>query len=294
VATRGRAAVAGRSGRARKAATTLAGKGGRAARRVVSTVRAAGKAVKATVRAVREPRPPAEPIAPPVPQLAGALSEEERIESAKYLPAAVRPRLFEEERFVFPSTYGVNRVRLLVKDPEWLFAHWDVSTRTLADVRSELGDRAAALSRLTLRVTDTMAGSVQVILLPDDARAWYVRADVGPRSYRAEVGLTLPSGHFRSLAQSNTVITPAGAPAGEVSTRTARYRRTGPVTPVPAGAAPSGVKAAAARTPPAGARRATAGPKDLHVEAQGGASDRFGGAAGDRTDKGGASDRFRR
>src|SRR3989442_913478 len=47
----------------------------------------------------------------------GALSEEEQIGSAKYLPRELPPRVFEEERFIFPETYGVNRVRLLVKDP---------------------------------------------------------------------------------------------------------------------------------------------------------------------------------
>ena len=45
-----------------------------------------------------------------------SLSEEEQIGSAKYLPRELPPRVFEEERFIFPETYGVNRVRLLVRD----------------------------------------------------------------------------------------------------------------------------------------------------------------------------------
>ncbi len=52
----------------------------------------------------------------PRPLVAPSSSEEELIESAKYAAPAAR-RVFEEERFVFPETYGENRVRLLVKDP---------------------------------------------------------------------------------------------------------------------------------------------------------------------------------
>src|SRR6185503_8592639 len=75
------------------------------------------------------------------------LSEEETIESSKYVPA--RPaRLFEEERFIFPQSYGVNRARLLVKDPDWLFAYWDVYPRTLDELRASLGERVVALSRI--------------------------------------------------------------------------------------------------------------------------------------------------
>ncbi|HLA77789.1 MAG TPA: DUF4912 domain-containing protein [Vicinamibacteria bacterium] len=141
------------------------------------------------------------------------LSEEEQIEAAKYLPRELPARLFEEERFIFPSSYGVTRLRLLVKDPYWLFAHWDVAPEVWSGLRRELGERAAALSRLTLRVADAQNGGGPVILLPEGARSWYIRADAFPRSYRAELGLTLPSGEFRRLAVSNLAATPRVGPS---------------------------------------------------------------------------------
>jgi hypothetical protein len=166
-------------------------------------------------------------------------SEEERIESAKYAGPASR-RVFEEERFVFPETYGVNRVRLLVKDPEWLFAHWDVNPETLASLGVELGSRAVELSKLTLKVFDPANGGASVILLPAGARSWYLRADSRRRAYRAELGVTLPSGEFRVLAESNTVVAPRVGPSHERASRVLPYRlgRT-----LPAGA---GLDAAAA------------------------------------------------
>jgi hypothetical protein len=162
-------------------------------------------------------------VAPEAPPAEPVLSDEERIESAKYLPAS-QPRVFEEERFLFPESYGENRLRLHVKDPEWLFAHWDVDPAELATLRDEVGERAMALSRVTLRVVDTGNGGASVILLPPGARSWYVRTAQGRRSYRAELGVTLPSGEFRRLAESNTVVAPRGAPSARRASEKRSYR----------------------------------------------------------------------
>jgi hypothetical protein len=174
----------------------------------------------ATARPVAK-KAPAAPAEPPRPD--ASLSEEQRIESAKYLSRPQPKRVFEEERFLFPESYGTDRVRLLVKDPEWLFAYWDLSRRSIDSLRKELGERGVALTRLTLRITDPGNGGASVILLPYGARAWYVRADTLPRSYRAQIGWTLPSGQFRVLAESNVVTTPRSGPSSDIARRRVRY-----------------------------------------------------------------------
>lgn len=152
------------------------------------------------------------------------LTDEEQIESSKYLPRQAAKRLFEEERFVFPQSYGRDRVRLLVKDPEWLFAHWDLDRGSVSGLSREVGERAVALSKLTLRICDPDNGGMSVVLLPPGVRSWYVRADSTSRAYRAELGLTLPSGEFRSMAESNTVVTPRVGPSSERASRVRGYR----------------------------------------------------------------------
>ncbi|HET7292146.1 MAG TPA: DUF4912 domain-containing protein [Vicinamibacteria bacterium] len=172
------------------------------------------------------------PAAPAVP----VLTDEERIEDAKYQPRTAPKRVFEEERFVFPESYGVTRIRLLVKDPEWIFVHWDVDPKTLADLRAELGERTMALTRLTLRVKDAEHGGGQTILLPPGSRSWYVRADPkAPRAYRAELGVTLPSGGFRALAESNTVVPPRVGPSPEVARSKKRFGRVASASKADAG-----------------------------------------------------------
>ena len=231
-------------------------------------------------RRVRRPKAPAAP-----PALGAApLSEEEQIGSAKYLPRELPPRVFEEERFVFPETYGTNRVRLLVKDPHWLFAHWDVDPRVREELRGEKGERIAALARLTLRLTNDKAGAATPIVLPEAARSWYLRAAPGHRAYRVELGLTLPSGEYRPIARSNAVSTPRVGPSPEKARRRASYRLAASVPSAASVPGPAGDAAAVA--PAAGAghpatSRASAGPEPGSVPESpsgpepGGASDIF-------------------
>jgi hypothetical protein len=129
-----------------------------------------------------------------------------------------------EQRFLFPRNYEVNRVRLVVRDPEWLFAYWDVNPRAFDGIRREMGERAMALSRLTLKVADPEGGPAQIILLPYGARSWYVRIDPGHTRYFAELGITLPSGQFRSLAQSNVVALPRVGPSPDPARRSLAFR----------------------------------------------------------------------
>src|SRR5258706_16248418 len=172
-----------------------------------------------TAEGRRTPPPPeaakkaarVKPVEPP-PDAPHSLNEEEQIESAKYLQPTTAARIFEEERFLFPETYGVDRVRLLVKDPEWLFAYWDVSPQAVSTLRRELGERGLALTRLTLRITDPGHGGTSIILLPYGARAWYVHADKAPRSFPALPGWALPSGVVRTLSEGKLLSPPRPGP----------------------------------------------------------------------------------
>jgi len=217
------------------------------------------------------------------------LSDEDQIRAAKYLPRELPKRLFEEERFLFPESYGQNRIRLLVRDPEWIFAYWDVKPESLEQLAKSLGERALALSRLTLRVVDPVSGGASDILLPPGARWWYVRTDAARRTYRAELGITLPSGQFRRLAESNTVVTPRVGPSAERARRRMSYRAAGELAPADAAAALQTEREADLAAEPWTAESvdgAAAPPGTKGRTPRGGASDAFR--------PGGASDVFRR
>lgn len=226
------------------------------------------------------------------------VGEQERVGAAKY---GARPsgRGFDEQRFLFPRNYEVNRVRLVVRDPEWLFAYWDVNPRAFEGIRREMGERAMALSRLTLKVSDPEGGPAQVILLPYGARSWYVRIDPGRPRYMAELGITLPSGQFRPLAQSNVVAMPRFGPSSQPAARSVPFREAWAAAgDLSAGVSEEGASgAASAWTDPGTSIRQGPLPEDI-----GGASDRLSAEMSDRHDResgrsesrGGASDIFRR
>ena len=222
-------------------------------------------------------------------QAAGAptltLTDEEQIESAKYLPRRSAARVFEEERFLFPQTYGVNRLRLLVKDPQWLFAYWDVDPRALETLRADLGERASALAQLTLRVFEDRNGGASTFLLPQDARTWYVPTRAAGRAYRAEVGVMLPSGEFRSLARSNSVVAPRGERSSQKAKRRVRYDRALPLAPGAALDRP-GDELSAADQPWEPPLDAGAGPEEERPRAS--------SRGGKTVERGGASDLHRR
>ncbi len=231
----GSARTSGAQGRTQASGTRRGGGTGRspagaqrqAATRQATPSRAGASAARrsaAAPSARREAAAP-DPVTPSAGSFTVALPprvhEEETIESSKYVARV--PRRFEEERFLVPQSYGVNKVRLLIRDPQWLFAHWDVDPRSFDELRQAVGERMLALARLTLRVHDALSGGASVVLLPIGSRSWYVRADATRRSYRAELGVTLPSGEFRLLAESNTVIMPRQSPSSERARQTQRY-----------------------------------------------------------------------
>jgi hypothetical protein len=185
------------------------------------------------------------------------------------------------------ETYGLNRVWLLVRDPEWIFAYWDVSPAAMKDLGRSLGERGLALSRLTLRVVDPVSGGSSDILLPPGARWWYIRTDSARRTYRAELGVTLPSGEFRRLAGSNTVVTPRVGPSPQRARRRMSYRD---ARELPLSAA----EAAGIAEKESGTSREPWEAESVDGAAAPTGSGRARGGASDAFRPGGASDTFRR
>lgn len=252
--------------------------------------RGAASARKGATRPRRQSQPPVPTTLEDLggPAAVPGLTEEDQIRLAKFLPRELPKRLFEEERFLFPETYGVNRIRLLVRDPEWIFAYWDVNPEGMRELARQIGERTLALSRLTLRVVDPVSGASTDILLPPGARWWYIRTDSARRTYRAELGVTMPSGEFRRIAESNTVVTPRVGPSSDRVRRRMHYADAWeiPLAEVEAAAA-ADERAGLARGPwaPGAVEGAEAPAETERSQDAGGASDAF---------RSGASDAFRR
>ncbi|OQZ02206.1 MAG: hypothetical protein B6D35_01650 [Candidatus Brocadia sp. UTAMX2] len=114
-----------------------------------------------------------------------------------------------------PEDYGDNRVVLMVRDTECLFAYWELRKEILDNILSTLGSMAHS-AKIVLRVYDVTdvlfngnnAHTYFDIEVTDGTRSWYIHTGKPNRSFYADIGFITPNGTFRLVARSNPVKTP--------------------------------------------------------------------------------------
>jgi len=126
-----------------------------------------------------------------------------------------------EEQFSIPTGYGEDRIVLMVKDPWWIFAYWEIQPKTERAARSQLLPEEIAGLQSVLRVYDVtgMDGSAQPahgafdIGLSGLATNWYIHTNAPHHAFVVEIGLLTSRGRFLPLARSNRVTTPRFGPS---------------------------------------------------------------------------------
>jgi hypothetical protein len=107
-----------------------------------------------------------------------------------------------------------DRLVVMVRDPYWLHATWDLTQRSVDRAQAAMGQRWHT-AQPTLRVFRIMdAGTSKHerdINIHGGVSNWYIDVTEPPCSFRMEIGYLSGDGMFYSLARSNSVQTP---PAG--------------------------------------------------------------------------------
>lgn len=114
---------------------------------------------------------------------------------------------------------------LLPRDPETLFAAWDLAPAAIEGLKARIGARAFAVSPFTLRLTPS-GGVPAVLHVGKKARSRYLKIQGAP-SYTAEIGFTTPTGAFELIARSAPCVVPMGPVRAEGAApprRTLSYR----------------------------------------------------------------------
>lgn len=110
------------------------------------------------------------------------------------------------------SAATVDRLVVMVRDPYWLHACWELSQRSIDRAQAALGRHwhgARPVLRV-LRLGDDGVGELERdIAIHGGVRNWYIDVQNPPGQYRMEIGYAAESGEFYCLARSNTVSTPA-------------------------------------------------------------------------------------
>jgi hypothetical protein len=108
-----------------------------------------------------------------------------------------------------------DRLVLLVRDPFWLHACWDVTRQSVQRARAAMAEHWHT-ARPVLRLLEVDSGTttssaervVRDIEVHGGVKNWYVDVMDPPKSYRVDLGYLSNSGRFYTLARSNAVKTP--------------------------------------------------------------------------------------
>ncbi len=145
--------------------------------------------------------------------------------SSAPVPVAEAPRPAEPIHKL-PDSYGLDRVVLLVRDPDWLYAYWDISGDTWAALIQRGVTHPGKGWQRILRIHDVTGvidgeGGTWVTDLEvgDVAREWYFRTPDPERAYVVEFGYRSPDGQWLLVARSNAVHVPRRQPSAQMDER---------------------------------------------------------------------------
>lgn len=116
-----------------------------------------------------------------------------------------------------PVGYGETKVVIMVRDPEWIFAYWEINDkiRIKHDLLRGRHDKTLALRIFDVtgvKFNGANANRFYDVIINDYAVSWYLRMPEVNRIWCVDLGYyDTQSGNFTTLARSNTVKTPPGA-----------------------------------------------------------------------------------
>ncbi|MCG8448454.1 MAG: DUF4912 domain-containing protein [Pirellulales bacterium] len=112
-----------------------------------------------------------------------------------------------------------DRLVVMVRDPYWLHAFWELSQRSVDRAQAALGQRWHS-ARPTLRVYSIKETGAEMlekdIVIHGGVSNWYVDVQEPPCNFRMEVGYLAEDETFYCLARSNTVQTPPASTSDAV------------------------------------------------------------------------------
>lgn len=118
-----------------------------------------------------------------------------------------------------PRSYGIDRLALMVRDPHWLYAYWEITATRMEDISARYGPKVWENSKPVLRVYDVTGIDFNGVnanryfdcSLGGNADDWYINVAEANRSFCVDLGRLFPDGSFITLLRSNIVTTPRDA-----------------------------------------------------------------------------------
>jgi len=187
--------------------------------------------VKSTVRpAKRAPEPPviatkpakrataAKKISVPSILLEGDAPSEPRLSGPgeRYAFSSAEPATSADAAEELPESYGTQRLLLVARDPNWLYAHWDLTGEQLRKY-----NQAAKDGHLIVRVFKGQPSGKPVLEqhVHPESRNWFLHVGHGGTKYVAQLGYVDRGHAWQTVATSAATFTPPDALSDDTSVR---------------------------------------------------------------------------
>jgi hypothetical protein len=156
----------------------------------------------------------------PQPQKAAArntsnMPAEDQAERSKYDVGVPTKDLSAKVPKDLPAGYGKDRIVVMVRDPYWLHAYWELTRQAVQRAEAALGQDwfgSKPILRLldvsTYDTTSTSESILRDVEIHGGCNNWYLEVGNPPKSFRVDIGYLSPRGRFYVLARSNVVTTP--------------------------------------------------------------------------------------
>ena len=118
---------------------------------------------------------------------------------------------------------GKDRLILMVRDPYWIHAHWDIMRHSVDRAKAALAENWHTVKPILrlLKLDDSGTTNNSEVIHRDieihgGVRNWYIDVETPPSRFKMLMGYLCANGRFYELARSNIVTTPA--PGGKEAT----------------------------------------------------------------------------
>ena len=127
-----------------------------------------------------------------------------------------------------PISYNQTRFVLMVRDPYWVYAYWDLSDEKQKEIElylREKNNKAKSVLRIyDITETDVRRDTARNyfdIEVPVDVGQWYVYLGLPDRKFIADFGFVDQEGDFYLFAWSNAITMPRDTPSSVVDAQCA-------------------------------------------------------------------------
>ncbi|MDG2380188.1 MAG: DUF4912 domain-containing protein [Pirellulaceae bacterium] len=139
--------------------------------------------------------------------------QQDKLKDISGAPPKLAPRRIKPKPELAEA--GKDRVVLMVRDPFWLHAHWELSSRCIQRAQAAMAEywhTAKPVLRLIEISNDVVSSPTEVhvrdIQIHGGVNNWYIDVNNPPKGYRIEIGYLASNERFHAVARSNSVTTP--------------------------------------------------------------------------------------